>query len=78
MISNLAALTVVTRALFAQAAQQHGSRLGHLLDLQRQCCNVLAVQQGIPMAALTSAIADLDRAAQTAAYLESLPDMGAA
>ncbi|RJG00331.1 hypothetical protein [Noviherbaspirillum sedimenti] len=71
---HLAGLVLLTSSMLEHHGAQSGVDVGALVSLQWDCVRAWADEQGIPLEAVTGALASLARAGQTAQYLRHVPN----
>lgn len=63
----------LSRSLLEHRGAQSGVDLGVLIRLQWDCVRAWTDERGIELRAVEGALADLERAGQTAQYLSQMP-----
>lgn len=74
VLAELACLVEITKASFSRLGVSNNTNLAPMIELQRECVNLMAAARGYSMADVETAIAGLQRSAKTATYLASIPD----
>ena len=74
VVAGIAALVYVSTCVFGHYGDAHGTDLAPLLHAQRRCVDAYTREHQLGVGCLAAALAELQRANSTVAYLAAEPD----